>query len=116
MLDSLDEIDVEIEQPSQEADHDQQVLLAMREVCARALGLVERSLELGDVVAQRAEALAGDLLADEVADQQAQERLALQRREGDRRPRVLDERRAALVGQRVDGALARLPGSLRASR
>ena len=61
--------------------------------CGRSSALASessrRSAEVGDVVAERGEALARDLLADEVADQQAQQRLALQRREGDRRARVL---------------------------
>ena len=39
-----------------------------------AFGVVEASAQVGDVVAQGGEALAGDFFADEVADQQAQQR------------------------------------------
>ena len=44
-------------------------------------------------------------LADEVGDQQAQKRLAFDRREADGRSRPLAQRLQALVGQRVDGSL-----------
>ena len=41
------------------------------------LGVVEALAEVGDVVAEGGQAIAGDLFADEVADEQAQQRLAL---------------------------------------
>ena len=50
---------------------------------AVSLRVVEALLEVGDVVAERGHAFARDLLADEVADQQAEERVALHRRERD---------------------------------
>ena len=79
---------VQVEQPVEEAVHDQQVLLAVRQLVRRRLALVDAHSQVGDVLAQRADALARHLLADEVGDQQPQQRLALERREGDRRPRV----------------------------
>ena len=53
-------------------------------------------------------ALAGDVLPDEVADEQAQERLALHWRECDGCARVVLERLPTLLGERVDRALPRL--------
>ena len=76
--------------------------------CAARLGLVEPRPQVGDVVAQRPDALARHLLAHEVGDQQPQQRLALDRREGDRRLRPRAQRLEPLVGQRVDRPLARL--------
>jgi hypothetical protein len=62
----------------------------------------------GDIVSVRRQAGAGDILADEVADQEAKERVALDRRDGDRGVGVLRESLQALVREGVDGALARL--------
>jgi hypothetical protein len=75
-LDVADELFVEVEQASKERDGEQQVLRAVWKLARRSLGFVEAGPQVGDVVAQRREARARDLLADEVADQQAEERLA----------------------------------------
>ena len=115
-LDLVDEFQVQLEEAAQEAGHEQQVLLAVRERPLRGARLFEARVDVGDVVAQGGHALAGDLLADEVADQQPEQRVALQRREGDGRARVFAERLESLVGERVDGALARLAGLLAGSR
>ena len=61
-----------------------------------------------EVVAERSHALADDGFADEVGGEKAQERVALERREADRRLRPLAKRVETLVGERVDRALARL--------
>src|SRR6059036_2016107 len=84
----------------------------MRQLSGASLAVVETPREVGDVVAKRGDALACDLLADEVADQQAKEGLALQRREAHGRARVVAQRRETLVGERVHGAFTGLPGLL----
>jgi hypothetical protein len=88
LLDLVDELEVQLEQASHEADRQQQVLLAVGEQACRALGVLQARLDVGDVVAQRADARARDLLADEVADQQPEQGVALERCEADWRPRV----------------------------
>ena len=80
----------------------------MRQRLGRGLGLVEPRGEVGDVLSERAEALAHRRLADEVGHEQARERLVLHPRVAHRRARPLPQRLQALVGERVDGALARL--------
>ena len=79
-----------------EAGHEEQVLLSVRQVLGAAFRFLDASAEVGDVVAQRGKALAGDLLADEVADQEAQERLAFQWGDADRGACEVGERTAAL--------------------
>src|SRR5690348_3510175 len=75
---------------------------------SRQLGLVEPKPEIVDVGPERRKACEGDLLTHEVADQQAQERIALERRERDRRAGVVGERLTAFRRQRVDRPVARL--------
>jgi hypothetical protein len=84
---------VQLEEPAQEPVDEPQILLAVREPACRAVGLFEPLGEVCDLVAQRGHALARDLLADEVAYEQAQERVALQRHEGHWCMRVLAQRR-----------------------
>jgi hypothetical protein len=67
---------------------------------------VEALVEVGEVLAQRREGLARDLLPHQVRDQQPQQRLRLQWRDRDRRGRPFAQRVAALIGERVDGARA----------
>ena len=74
---------VQFEQPAQEAVDEQQVFLAMRQPRCRPFGILQPQVDVGDVGLERGEALAGDLLPDEVADQQAEKRVAFQRRELD---------------------------------
>ena len=84
------------------------VFLLVGEQVRGALGVPEPCLEVSDVVAERADALACDLLADEVANQQAEQRVGLERCERDRRPRVRLQRGGAFVSECVDGSRARL--------
>ena len=58
-------------------DYKQQVLRPVRQLSRRALGLVQALAQVDDTVAQRGHALARHLLADEVADQQAEKRVVL---------------------------------------
>ncbi len=74
---------MQLEEPAEEPDHEHQVLLPVRQIGGAPLALVELGGELGDVLAERGDALAGGRLADEVGDQQAEERLALERGETD---------------------------------
>src|SRR4051812_24205241 len=69
--------------------------------------LLEAGADVGEVVAQCRHARAGDVVADEVGDQQPDQQLGLQRRERDRRRRPLAQCVAALVGERVHRARAR---------
>jgi hypothetical protein len=56
------------------------------------LALLDPGHEVGDVLAQGRHARDRDLLADEISDQESQQRFALERREADRRARVVGER------------------------
>jgi hypothetical protein len=60
---------MDLEKPAVEPVAHEQVLAAVRQVHRRGLGLVEPRGEVGDVVAERGQALAGDGLADEVSQQ-----------------------------------------------
>ena len=91
-FDGVDQLEVEFEVPAHEPGGEQEVLLAVRKFVRGLLGLVQPRLEVGDVLAQGGDALAGDLLADEIADQQAQQRLALERCECDGRLGPLDRK------------------------
>jgi hypothetical protein len=57
---------VQLEQAAQEPDDEQQVLAAVRQRLRARLGLGHARGQIGDVLSQRREALAGDRLADEV--------------------------------------------------
>src|SRR5215204_1672962 len=105
LLDLVDQLEVQFEQPAEEAVHELQVFLAMRQQRCAEFGIVQPQLNVGDVVAKGEQALAGELLPDEVADQQAEERLALERGERDRGSRVVAQRLEPLVRERVHGAL-----------
>src|SRR5262249_32028648 len=108
-FDLVDELGVQVQKPAQEAGGEQEVLLAVWELACALVRLVEKRTKLFEVDAQRREALAGDLLADEVAEQQPHERVALQRGDGDRRACVVGQRAATSLRKGVDGALSRLP-------
>jgi hypothetical protein len=66
-LDLIDQLFVQVEEVAEEVDHEQLVLALVREERGRSLGLVEPRPEVADVLAKRGHALAGDLLAHEVA-------------------------------------------------
>ena len=108
----VDQLLVEVEVPAQELDHDQEVLLAVREGRGGLLSLVEPVAKVGEIRTERDEALAGRLLADEVRDQKPKQRLALERRERDGRPRVRAQRVEPLFREPVDGSLSRPAGRL----
>ena len=107
-LDVVDELLVQIEEPAQEAVDEVQVLLAVWQAGSPAVARVHPLAQVGDLGAQGLQAGARHLLPHQVGDEQAQERVALERRDGDRRPRVGAQRSQPLVGERVDGALAGL--------
>jgi hypothetical protein len=69
-------------------------------------------VDVSEVVAKRGHAPSRDVLADEVADQEAEQCVALDRHECDRRLGVFVERVESLLGERVDGAFAGLAGFL----
>src|SRR4051812_46798586 len=99
---------MKVEEPAEEAVGEQEILAPVLQRVGSGVGLAEPLAEIGDVVAERADAFARRLLADEVGDQEAEEQLALDRGEKHRRLGVGAQRREALFAQRVDGALARL--------
>jgi hypothetical protein len=103
---------VVLEVAPEEVDHEREVLRPVREGLRGCLAIVEPGPEVRDVVAERGHALARHGLPDEVGDQESQERVALDRGEANRGLRVVSERLETLVGQRVDRALACLPGLL----
>jgi hypothetical protein len=80
----VDEFEVQLEQSAQEAVREPQIFGAVGQPVRAAVGVVQKRLEVGDVVAEGGDALARDVFTDEVADQQAQQRLALDGREADR--------------------------------
>ena len=92
-LDPVDELAVQVEQAAQEPGDEQQVLAPVGERLRARLELVDARRQVGDLVAQRDDARARRRLADEVGDQQAQQQLALDRREVDGRGRPLAQRR-----------------------
>ena len=87
---------MQLEVPAQEADRESEVLLRCGSPVP-ALRVFESLREIGDIVAQGGHAIAGRLLADEVANEKPQERVALQRRESGRGPRVVAERPSPFV-------------------
>ena len=111
-LDPVHQLEVEVEVAPEEVDRHEQVLATVGQVLRRTLSVVESCLEVGDVLLEGAHALARDLFAHQVADEQAEQGVALERSEGDRGGGVLLERLESLVGQRVDRALAGLAGLL----
>ena len=94
-------------QPAEEVVDEQQVLAAVGEGFGGRGALVEPRDDVLEVLAQRRHARARDLVADEVGDQQAQQQLALERRERHRRRRPVAQRLDALVGERVARPRAR---------
>jgi hypothetical protein len=96
---------VEVEEPAQEAEHEQQVLGPRGTRPGEGLGLLETGEQIADVVADCADALPGGFLPDQVGDQQADQQLAFDRGEAHRGPGPRAERFQALVRQRVNGAL-----------
>ncbi|HEU0335437.1 MAG TPA: MMPL family transporter, partial [Gaiellaceae bacterium] len=109
-LDLVDQVEVQLEQPPQEADHEQQVLAPVRQQHGGRLGVVEPGLQVGDVLAQSGEARTRHVLPDEIGEQQPQQRLALQGRERDGRAGVGAECVEAPIGERVDRPFACLAG------
>src|SRR6266511_3443107 len=88
-LDLLYELEVQVEQPAEELRDEQEVAVPVRERVGTGLHGVELSRELGDVVSERAEALARGLVPHQVGDQETEKRLALERSEAEGCPRVL---------------------------
>src|SRR5919198_1452665 len=76
-VDLVQELQVEVEQPAQEGRGQHEVPAPVRQRLRTPLALRDSLDEVGDVVAQRRDALARDGLADEIGDQQADEELAL---------------------------------------
>ena len=85
MLQLVDQVGVEVEVAPQEVDHEQEVLAPMGERSRRLHAVVEALVQVGELGAKRAEALARGPVADQVRDQESEQRLALERRERDRR-------------------------------
>ena len=72
------------------------------------LAFVESFFQVGDVVAKGHEAGSGGRLSDEVAEEESEERIALEWREAHWCLRVLVESVEPLLGERVNGAFAGL--------
>jgi hypothetical protein len=92
VLDPIDQLEVKLEQPAHEVDDKPQILFAVGKLLGAELGVLKPPFDVSDVVAQRGHALARDLLADEVADQEANQRLTLERCERDRGACVFAQR------------------------
>jgi osmotically-inducible protein OsmY len=107
-LDLVDQVLVQVEQATEKVDRKQQVGGTVRVCTGRLDGLVESCAQVGDVVAEGGEAFARHLLADKVANQQAQESVTLHRSDRDGSARIIPERVQTLVGERVHRALPRL--------
>src|SRR5579862_7503944 len=104
-LDLLDQFLVEADQALDEIEAQVQVLLAMRERLRPFGRLGDPRAHVVEVLSQPCKALADGVLADEVGGEQADERIALERREPHRSPRPRTEGIQPLFGQRVDRAL-----------
>ena len=111
-LDLVDELEVQLEIPAQEAVDEQQVVTAVGQLLRRLGALQQPLLQVGDVVAQGAQALARGVVADEVGHQQPDQRLGLQRRDRHVGARVVAQRPEPLVRERVHGARPGAPGLL----
>jgi hypothetical protein len=92
VLDPVDQLEVEVQVAPEEVDGYEQVLPSVGERFRRARAFVEPGLDVGDVLPEGAHALARDLLAHQVADEEPEQGIALERRERDRRRGVLPER------------------------
>ena len=90
---------MEIEQLPQEARDHQEVLLPVWDLVCRFFGLMQAATDVVEVRAERSQALTRDGLADEIADQQPQERVTLDQREGRGRRGVFAERVKAVVSE-----------------
>jgi hypothetical protein len=99
---------VEVQEPPQEAEHEQQVLGPGGTRPGERLGLLKPDEQIADVVADRGDALPGGFLPHQVGDQQAEQQLALDGGEAHRGPGPRAKRLQALVGQCIDGARAGL--------
>ncbi len=82
---------MQVEQPVQEAEVEQQVLTPVRERGSGHLGLVQPLADVVDVVSEGGHALARGPLAHQVGDQQTGQSLAFDRGETDGRPRPFAE-------------------------
>jgi hypothetical protein len=72
---------VKVEVAAQEVGDEPQVPLTVGQAGRSGLCLLDAGGEIGDVLAQRAHAFAGRRVADEVGDQEPQQRLALERQD-----------------------------------
>ena len=106
-LDLVEPVAVGLDDAARQAVVEEQVALAAGDRGGDGLGGVESGGDVGDLLAQRQEAVEHRLLADEVGGEQADDRLVLDAGEAGRLLHPVGERLAALVGERVVGALAR---------
>ena len=96
-----------LDDTAREAVVEEQVVLPAGDRGGDGLGGVESGGDVGDLLAQRPEAVEHCLLADEVGGEQSDDRLVLDAREAGRLLHPFGERIAALVGERVVGARTR---------
>ena len=96
-----------LDDAAREAVVEEQVVLAAGDRRGDGLGGVESGGDVGELLAQRPEAVEHCLLADEVGGEQSGDRLVLDAREAGRLLHPFGERIAALVGERVVGARTR---------
>lgn len=95
-----------------EAVVEEEVALAAGDRHRDLLGGVKASCDVGDLAAQRPQAVEHGLLADDVGGEQAHDGLVLDAWEAGRLLHPGDERPAALVGEGVVGAGPRAAGLL----
>ena len=77
MLDRVNKLEVEVEEPTEKAADEEEVLAAVRQGLGGCLGLLEAVEQIGNVLSEGANPLARPRLADQVGDQQAEQQFAL---------------------------------------
>ena len=107
-LDLFDEFEVELQVAPQELVREEEVFAPVREQLCCCRAFFESIHQLGDIRTKGYEACAGDRFSDEVAEEEPEERVALERRDAHRRSRVVGERRESPVSECVDSAFAGL--------
>ena len=88
---------MKVEEPAQEAVHQEQVLGPGRQPGRAGLGLAEPVEQFPDVVADRDDAFPRDLVSDQVGDQETDQQFALDRGETDGSPGPRAERSKLLT-------------------
>src|SRR5581483_4602968 len=109
-LDRLDQLLVQRDQAFDERESDLEVVPAVWQSGRAVVRLANACAHPLEVFTKRADALSHRGLADEIGREQPDQRLAPERRETHGRGRPLAQRREALLGEGVHGALARLAG------